>query len=203
MTAVKMCGLCRAEDIAAVNELRPEYVGFVFAPGSRRRISAETAEKLRRTLAPEIRAVGVFTDARIGEAAALLEAGIIDMAQLHGGEDEAYIAALRARTGRPVIRAFRVRGEADIRAARASSADHILLDAGAGEGRVFDWGLLRGMDRPYFLAGGLNPENVSRAVRELRPFAVDVSSGIERDGRKDKEKMRAFIRAVREETGKA
>ncbi len=199
MTGIKMCGLRRMEDIEAVNEVRPEYIGFVFFPGSRRYIAAEAAGKLRGKLDPEIRAVGVFVDEDPETVAALLEDGIIDMAQLHGHEDERWLEDLRRLTGKPLIRAFRVRSGEDIRLAQSSSADWVLLDAGAGDGRTFDWSLLQGMRRPYFLAGGLDPENVSRAVRGLEPFAVDVSSGIETGGYKEINKMRAFVRAVRME----
>ena len=203
MTRIKMCGLRRMEDIEAVNEIRPEYIGFVFFPGSRRYIPAADAGKLREKLNPEIRAVGVFVDEDPETVAALLEDGIIDMAQLHGHEDERCLENLRRLTGKPLIRAFRVRSPEDVRLAQSSSADGILLDAGAGDGRTFDWSFLQGIRRPYFLAGGLDPENVSRAVRELKPFAVDVSSGIETSGYKDINKMRAFVRAVRMEMEKA
>ena len=203
MTRIKMCGLRRMEDIEAVNEVRPEYIGFVFFPGSRRYITAADAGKLREKLNPEIRAVGVFVDEDPETVAALLEDGIIDMTQLHGHEDERCLENLRRLTGKPLIRAFRVRSPEDVRLAQSSSADGILLDAGAGDGRTFDWSFLQGIRRPYFLAGGLDPENVSRAVRGLKPFAVDVSSGIETGGYKDINKMRAFVRAVRMEMEKA
>ena len=198
MTRVKMCGLRRAEDIEAANRLMPEYIGFVFAPASRRFISLEEAAALRQALSPGIRAVGVFVDEDAETVARLLESGVIDIAQLHGNEDEAYIARLKARTGKPVIRAFRVKNAEDLRAAEASPADMILLDAGAGDGKTFDWSLLSSVSRPYFLAGGLTPENTAEAVKRYHPFAVDVSSGIETDGFKDCNKMRAFMRAVRE-----
>ena len=201
MTRIKMCGLRRAEDIEAVNELRPEYAGFVLFPGSRRYVTPETAKVLKAGLAPDIRAVGVFVDEDPETVARLLEDGTIDIAQLHGHEDEAYLADLRKRTDKPLIRAFRIRSAEDARQAQASPADEILLDAGAGDGKTFDWSWLAEVERPYFLAGGLNPENVSRAVRELKPWAVDVSSGIETDGYKDIIKMRAFTRAVKEAEG--
>ena len=198
MTRVKMCGMRRMEDIAAANSLMPEYIGFVFAPASRRYVSPEEAAALRQALRPGIRAVGVFVNEEFGTVARLLAEGIIDIAQLHGDEDEDYISRLREVSGKPVIRAFRVKGEADLRTAEASAADMILLDAGAGDGKTFDWSLLSSVSRPYFLAGGLTPENAAEAVRRFHPFAVDVSSGIETDGFKDSEKMRAFMRAVRE-----
>ena len=196
---IKMCGLRREADIDAVNRLRPEYIGFVFFPGSKRVVTPETAKALRAKLTPGIRAVGVFVDEKEETVAGLLEEGTIDIAQLHGHEDEAYIARLRKLTGKPLIRAFRVRSAEDVRQAEESAADMILLDAGAGDGKTFDWSLLAGVRRPYFLAGGLNPENAGRAVRELKPYAVDVSSGIETDGYKDITKMRAFTDAVRME----
>ena len=197
MTKIKMCGLRRKEDIEAVNELRPDYVGFVFFPGSKRYITPEKAKELKAGLAPGIRTVGVFVDEKPENVAWLLEEGVIDIAQLHGNEDEAYLESLRGLTEKPLIQAFRIRSEADIQRAIASSSEEILLDAGAGDGRTFDWSLLAKVTRPYFLAGGLNPENVSGAVRTLNPYAVDVSSGIETDGFKDKEKMRAFVREIR------
>ena len=198
MTRVKMCGMRRLEDIAAANSLMPEYIGFVFAPASRRYVSPEEAAALKQALIPSVRAVGVFVNEQFETAARLLAEGIIDIAQRHGSEDEEYISRLRAVSGKPVIRAFRVKGEADLRAAEASAADMILLDAGAGDGKTFDWSLLSSVSRPYFLAGGLTPENAAEAVKRFHPFAVDVSSGIETDSFKDSEKMRAFLRAVRE-----
>ena len=181
----------------------PEYIGFVFAPKSRRRVTPDEARAMKELLSPKILAVGVFAGEGPERVADLLEKGIIDMAQLHGHEDERCLENLRRLTGKPLIRAFRVRSPEDVRLAQSSSADGILLDAGAGDGRTFDWSFLQGIRRPYFLAGGLDPENVSRAVRGLKPFAVDVSSGIETGGYKDINKMRAFVRAVRREMEKA
>lgn len=199
MTRIKFCGLSGICDVEAANELKPSYVGFVFAKGSRRRISPETAAMLREKLDPVIPAVGVFVDEDVRSVAQLLRAGIIDIAQLHGSEDDGYIARLRTLTDKPVIQAFRVRTAEDAAAAEKSTADYILLDAGAGAGEVFDWSLVREVRRPFFLAGGLTPGNVGAAIRSLHPYAVDVSSGIETDGVKDIEKMRAFAAAVRGE----
>ncbi len=132
------------------------------------------------------------------EVAALLSAGVIDLAQLHGKESEAYISRLRELTEKPLIKAFSVREEGDIEKACESSADFVLLDAGSGgTGTAFDRELLAGMNRPYFLAGGLDASNVGEAVKRWRPYAVDVSSGIETDGVKDVEKMQAFVECVR------
>lgn len=203
MTKIKLCGLKRPQDIQAANELLPAYIGFVFAPKSRRYVHPDRAEELRRMLNPGIIPVGVFVNETPETVAALLDRGIIDIAQLHGKEDAAYIRRLRQLTKKPLIQAFRVDTPADVAAAQASPADYVLLDSGAGgTGICFDWSLLQDIQRPYFLAGGLTPENVGGAVATLHPYAVDVSSGIETDGAKDKEKMTQFVRAVRGVPGK-
>ena len=199
MTKIKLCGLSRPCDMETANKLKPDYVGFVFWKKSKRCISPETAESLKSLLIPGIKAVGVFLDETPEQVAALLNRGIVDLAQLHGAEDEAYLRTLRSLTDRPLIQAFRVRSEEDLRRAEESAAEEILLDAGAGTGTSFDWSLLRNMKRRYFLAGGLDPENVAAAVRMLHPYGVDVSSGIETENRKDAKKMADFVAAVRME----
>lgn len=199
-TKIKLCGLSRECDIEAANELLPEYIGFVFAKKSIRYVSPEQAAALRKRLVPQIFAVGVFVNEAPENVAELLTAGVIDIAQLHGGEDETYIERLRVLTDKPIIKAFSVNAEQDIRRADECRADLVLLDAGSGgTGTAFDWNLLAGMERPYFLAGGLDATTVGAAVRKWRPYAVDVSSGIETDGHKDVEKMRAFVKLVRNE----
>lgn len=199
MTKIKLCGLTRPDDIAAANRCRPDYIGFVFARQSRRAVSPAQAALLKERLAPGILAVGVFVDESPAAVAGLLQRGIIDAAQLHGSEDETYLKTLRALTEKPLIQAFRITGAADLLAARHSSADFVLLDAGAGSGAAFDWNLLQDFRRPYFLAGGLEPSNVGQAIQKLHPYAVDVSSGIESGGTKDSDKMAAFVAAVRAE----
>lgn len=193
---IKICGLTRLIDVDAVNALKPDYVGFVFAPTSKRRVTPDQAAELKRALDPAIKAVGVFVDETPENVAKLLDVGAIDLAQLHGSEDDVYIQELRQLTTKPIIKAFRVRSEQDVLDAEKSAADHILLDAGAGTGTTFDWSLLRAVCRPYFLAGGLNRDNIDAAL-ELNPFAVDVSSGVETDGLKDQQKMAEFVAAVR------
>lgn len=199
MTKIKFCGLTGDCDLEAANELRPEYIGFVFAPKSKRYVTPERAAELKRRLEAGIKAVGVFVNDTPCHVAELLETGIIDIAQLHGSEDEEYIGHLRQLTGKPIIRAFRIKTAEDIKATERCTADHVLLDSGAGTGEVFDWKLIKNMKRPYFLAGGLSPDNVENAFEQLIPYAVDVSSGIETDGVKDKAKMAAFAAAVRGE----
>ncbi len=199
MTKIKMCGLTSYEDIKAANELRPDYIGFVFAKKSKRFVTFEKAKALRAGLECSVKAVGVFVDEDIRTVAELLNCGIIDIAQLHGKEDDDYIVRLKAMTHKTVMKAFRISTKQDAAAAQASPADIVLLDAGAGGGVTFDWSLVSTVERPYFLAGGLAPDNAADAVAALHPFALDVSSGIETDGHKDKKKMAAFIDAVRKE----
>ncbi len=199
MTRIKLCGLSRLCDIETANKLKPDYIGFVFAPQSRRYITPEQAVAMKRLLDPGICAVGVFTDETPEGAAELLNRGVIDMAQLHGSEDEAYIRKLRKLTDRPMIRAFQIKNGKDAAEAEQSQADYILLDSGAGTGTAFNWDLIKNIKRSYFLAGGLDAENVPYGIKALRPFAVDVSSGIETDGKKDCGKMAAFVAAVRKE----
>lgn len=198
MTKIKLCGLTRLCDIEAANEVAPEYIGFVFAKKSRRHIPPDRAAELKKRLRPGIQAVGVFVNEPAETVAELLSQGIIDIAQLHGSESEEYIKQLRMLTDKPIIKAFRVETGQDVLAAQNSSANMILLDSGSGgTGTVFDWALLQHISRPYFLAGGLGTDNVKEAVEALNPYAVDVSSGIETDGWKDRDKMKEFVRAVR------
>ena len=199
MTRIKLCGLSRLQDIETANTLLPEYIGFVFAPKSRRYVTRQHAAELKKHLAPGIRSVGVFVDEPPENVAKIAKRGVIDLVQLHGGEDETYLRRLRELTAVPLIQAFRIRSGKDLAAAERSTADYVLLDAGAGDGKVFDWSLLENFRRPYFLAGGLDTENAGPAVRMLHPFVVDVSSGIETEGVKDPEKMKAFVSAVRAE----
>lgn len=200
MTKIKICGLRRPCDIAYANEVRPDYIGFVFAKKSSRYVSPETAAALRANLDRAICPVGVFVDEPPENIARLLNDGTIDMAQLHGQEDETYIQALRALTKKPLIKAFSIRCAADAAAAVLSSADYILLDNGSGgTGMAFDWSLTAGVSRSYFLAGGLSADNVAQAIGEVHPYAVDVSSGVETDKVKNLGKMRRFVLAVRKE----
>ena len=202
---IKICGLTRNEDIEAVNELLPDYIGFVFWERSKRNVSKEKAAVLKKLLNPEIKAVGVFVDADIDFVAGLLNEGIIDIAQLHGNEDDAYIEKLRLRVSEmsggskltEIIKAFNIDRPEPFEEVENSKADHIMIDPGKGSGVTFDWSKLEGLERPYFLAGGLNPDNVQEVVRKIEPYAVDVSSGVETDGVKDAVKMKVFVEAVR------
>ena len=254
---IKICGLRTPADVAAVNAALPEYAGFIFVPMRRRYVAPAQAAILCQQLDPRIRPVGVFVDARIEEILEALEHCPLDMVQLHGAENNDYIAMLRAayrdrfavgirepavdnasagKTGPGpeaarwrrtveassgevekrgsiadeiqgirkrsrelcIVKAFRVEDADDIRRAEASAADEILLDHGAGgTGERFDWTLLQHCRRRFFLAGGLTPDNVEDAIRVAQPYAVDASSSLETDGRKDPEKIRRFVAAVR------
>lgn len=206
-TKIKVCGLRRIEDVNYVNRWKPDYIGFILADGFRRQITLEQAEDLAKHLDPQIRRVGVFVNQSAEYVSDVLARGVIHMAQLHGDEDEPYIRSLREmcrdRGCSPgIIQAVRVRTAEDIRRAGCSSADILLLDAWSeksvgGNGTVFDWSLIQEMDRPFFLAGGLGPDNVAEAVHSVHPYGVDASSSLETDGYKDSDKIRQFIAAVR------
>lgn len=198
MTRIKICGLMRDADIACVNRLRPDYIGFVFAKGRRRYVAPELAAGFKAKLSPDIGAVGVFVDEDIDAILDIARADIIDIIQLHGHESNEYIRELRGHTTKPIIKAFRVQTAGDIRLAEESDADMVLLDNGiGGTGSAFDWSLPIGAGREFILAGGLDPANVREAVRLCHPYAVDVSSGVETDGAKDERKIADFIAAVR------
>ena len=199
MSKIKLCGLSRLCDIQAANICKPDYIGFVFAPKSKRYINPQQAEVLKKELLPDILSVGVFVNDDITKISDLLNNGIIDIAQLHGNESNEYIKKLRTLTNKTIIKAFSIKSEFDIIQAQNSLADYVLLDTGnGGTGMVFNWELAKNIKRPYFLAGGLNLENIKSAVETLNPYAVDVSSGIETDGFKDKAKMTEFVKIIRE-----
>lgn len=193
---LKICGLKRPEDIEYANLVKPDYVGFVFA-GNKRRISTDMAAQLRAKLSKDIQAVGVFVDEPLENIIDLLEREVIDIAQLHGDETEEDIQYIQAVTGKEVIKAVKVRHRYDVEAWLDSSADYLLFDSGAGSGEAFDWTLLDGVDREYFLAGGLTPDNIEAAVTQLFPYGIDLSSGVETDGVKDLEKMKITAEKVR------
>lgn len=228
MTRIKLCGLTRIQDIEIANKLKPEYIGFIFWGRSSRNVSAIQAARLKGKLDPEIKAVGVFVNAPAEQVISYYNVGIIDIAQLHGNENEEYIKKLHD-AGLTVIKAFKMKKTGEninlagngnietpekptgnaitetygkstddvITEAVKSSADYIMFDPGKGEGATFNWQLIKGIKREFFLAGGLTPENIEKAVETVQPFAVDVSSGIETNGHKDPDKMSAFVKSTR------
>ena len=197
MTKIKICGLSRTEDIEAVNRLLPDFIGFVFAE-SRRKVDMKTAALLKQNLDSRIKAVGVFVNENIDTIMKLCQDEIIDIVQLHGDEDDEYIMRLKANCNCRVIKAV---GIGDTLPTLPKTPDCLLFDTlsvqRGGVGKTFDWNILKDYTGlPYFLAGGLSPDNVAEAIQLLAPFCVDVSSGVETNGIKDTEKMEQFVRSV-------
>ena len=194
---IKICGISRVEDVTACNTYLPDYIGFMFWNGSKRYVTEEKASELSALLDGNIKRVGVFLDHPISDVAKIASSGIIDIVQLHGHEDESYISELRSKISIPVIKAFAVKNGATAEDINGSSADMVLVDSGrGGTGEVFDWEFLKAISRDYMLAGGLNTDNAALAA-QTGADALDVSSGVETDGYKDKDKIKAFIEAVR------
>ena len=217
---IKICGLSRPEDIEYVNAAKPDYAGFVIDyPKSRRSITPDQLRELVKALDDDIIPVGVFVDAGEELAADLYNSGVIKIMQLHGNEDDEYIARLRKRIGAGdstnadtctgtggdgdevrIVKAFRVRMPEDLEKAQASTADMVLLDQGKGEGRSFDWSIVREnrdkLQRPFFLAGGLDTGNLADAVELMHPWAVDMSSSLETDKVKDREKIDEIMKVM-------
>jgi len=199
MVKVKICGLSRPSDIEVVNTERPDFIGFVFAK-SKRRVTLPQAVDLRKMLSSDIIPVGVFVNESIENILSLTQEGIIDAIQLHGSEDELYIQKLRLLTDAPIIKAISIHNKGDAQKWSATSADYLLLDhKGGGTGQSFDWDMIGKINKPFFLAGGLNAENIAKAIQKTMPNAVDVSSGVETEGIKDPIKIKEFIRRVRDE----
>ena len=197
MTKIKLCGLSRPIDIDIANILKVDYVGFVFANNSKRYIDKEKAKLLKKQLNNEIQAVGVFVNEEMSVISEFANDNIIDIIQLHGDEKNEYITNLRKSINKPIIKAYKIMSGKDIDIANDSIADYILLDAGRGDGKTFNWDLIKNINRDYFLAGGLTIDNVATAIDRLKPYAVDVSSGIETDSYKDKTKMEKFVEIVK------
>ncbi len=184
-----------------VNDALPEYAGFVFAK-SKRQVNEAQANLLKEKLDPSIKTVGVFVNADLEQILDLCKKNIIDLVQLHGDETEDYLKTLKSLIHNPIIKAVRVRSRDDINAAQQSIADYLLFDTYkdgqyGGSGEAFDWSVISKVRKPYFLAGGIRAENVAEAIETAKPYAVDVSSGVETDGVKDRDKIIDFISKVR------
>lgn len=198
---IKLCGMFRDCDIDYANEAKPDYVGFILGfTKSHRNIDAETARRLRSRLDTGIKAVGVFVNSPETTCAEYANCGIIDVIQLHGDEDADFIRRLRELTSAPIIKAAKIRTPEDVGRVQALGADYVLLDNGTGTGEMFDHSLLDSAEirQPFFLAGGLTPENLRQAAESVRPYCVDLSSGVETDRLKDREKMLEAVRVIRE-----
>lgn len=204
---IKLCGFKRIEDIEAVNEAKPDYIGFIFAKKSRRYVSTETAERLKQHLNPDIEAVGVFVNEDIDKVIEQAKKQVIDVIQLHGEEDVAYVKDLKKAVDVLIIKAISMTkpdARQQINMWEISDVDYLLLDSGnGGTGEQFSYKLLQeigNLKKPYFLAGGLNPENLENAVQQQQnnqPYALDLSSGIETNGIKDLDKIKKAVEAAR------
>ena len=214
---VKMCGISKVETIPAVVEAKPDYMGLVFAP-SKRQVTVDQAKTLVEELHKqytkrynngaeqsnndEIKTVGVFVNETLDNLVSIATEANLDVVQLHGDEDEAFIQSLKERTNVEVWKAVQIRSAADVEKWIDSSADMLLFDAyhkdeRGGTGEVFDWSSLDAFERPFMLAGGIDSTNVARAIRTVRPYGIDISSGIETNGVKDDEKITAFTKIVK------
>lgn len=195
MVKIKICGLRRDVDVEFVNEAMPDYIGFVFAK-SKRQVTKEQAVRLKKHLDPKIKAVGVFVDEKEEVIAQIAREGIIDVIQLHGREDEGYIRRLKTMIKIPLIKAFQAQNIASSQMT-GFDTEYYLLDSGKGSGKTFDWKVVPEMNRPWFLAGGLSEDNIEEAIRQLHPYGVDFSSGVETNGYKDRDKIINIVRRIR------
>lgn len=201
MSKIKICGLKTLADIQAVNKHKPDYIGFVFAE-SKRRIDIITAKELKEELSSDIQAVGVFVNAPITFIQKICEEKLIDIIQLHGDEDPAYISELKKKVSNSIIKAIRVQSREQLLSMRSFPSDYLLLDTYqssqyGGSGISFDRSLIPKNISDFFLAGGLNLYNIREAILDCKPYCVDISSGVESDGRKDEKKIQQVIATVR------
>jgi len=200
MSKIKMCGLKRMVDIEYANEIKPDFIGFVFWDKSKRNVTKEQARELKDNLIPDIKAVGVFVDADREFVLDLLNEGIIDIAQLHGSEDDEYLKWLKERTDKELIRMIHLTDDTDYSMLNQVCADYLLFDSGKGSGKTFDWKYMEQVKKyctkPYFLAGGINAFNVVEAIEKTTPFGIDLSSSLETDGVKDYQKMKEMKELV-------
>ena len=198
MAKIKICGLKRLEDVEIVNKYKPDFVGFVFAD-SKRKVTLNLARQMKQNLDDSIQSVGVFVDAAIDEILEIHKLGIIDMAQLHGSESDEYIEELKKKSNcqLKIINAIEMDDEKDLLEYDNSTADYLLFDSGKGSGKTFDWRLIRkDLKKEFFLAGGLNYQNISQAINEFDPYAIDLSSSVETNGYKDELKIKKVMEAM-------
>lgn len=192
---VKICGLKRPEDIEIVNRYLPDYIGFIINfPKSHRSKTQQEVKILSQKVDSRIQKVGVFVNADPAVPIAMAQEGILDVIQLHGSEDANYIRRIQEQCGKPVIKAFTIHTPEDLAIALDSPADYILLDEGQGSGKTFDWNLLtKRIQRPFFMAGGITPQNIEEAYERVHPWGMDMSSGVETNEVKDEGKIRAIM----------
>lgn len=191
MVKVKICGIRRAEDIEIINKYPPDYIGFVFAE-SKRQIDFDTAKTLKKLLKVNIPVVGVFVNGNIENILELYRNDIIDIAQLHGDENEDYINQLKEEArGLKLIKAIEITKKEDLNDYENMDVEYILLDSGKGSGKTFNWDLInKNISKDFFLAGGLNSANFNQVIEGFQPYGIDLSSGVETNGYKDEEKIK-------------
>ena len=201
---IKICGLRRLKDIEYANILMPDYAGFILAEGFKRSITKEQAEEFASKLDGSIKRTGVFVNQPQDIVADYVNSGIIQYVQLHGDEDNNYIKTLARCIKKEygIIKALRIKSKEDIKNAQVYNCDYLLFDTytdgmAGGSGRAFDWTLVKNINKPFFLAGGLSASNVKEALKITMPYAVDASSSMETDGYKDFKKMEEFVKTVR------
>lgn len=192
MVKIKICGLRRDADIDYVNELKPDYIGFILTDGFRRSIDINTAKKLKARLDKNIKAVGVFVDDDINKINQFVENGVIDLVQLHGSENSEYCKKIKA----PVIKYFK---PDTFDCIDKYNTDYYLFDSGTGTGKTFDWNTIPQTDKPFFLAGGINKDNISKAIQNIQPYCIDLSSAVETDGFKDYNKIKEIMEILKYE----
>lgn len=190
MAKIKICGLRRMADIDYVNELKPDYIGFILTDGFRRSIDTDTAKMLKAKLDKDITAVGVFVNDDIDKINELVSQKVVDIVQLHGSESPEYCSKINA----PVIKYFNP-DTFDI--IDDYNTDYLLFDAGTGTGKSFDWNKIPNTDIPFFLAGGINSDNIQKAINQINPYCIDLSSAVETDGFKDYNKIKLIMEKVR------
>ena len=197
---VKICGLKTLEDIDYINEVLPDFAGFIFAESSRR-ISFNQAAKMKSKLNKNIKSIGVFVNEKTENIINAAEEGIIDLIQLHGNEDNNYIKEIGNKLKLPVIKAFKADSNLKYNIEN-TIADYVLIDSCnknqfGGTGQLFDWGLIPETDKKIFLAGGLNADNIIRAIKEVNPYCLDINSGVEINGKKDRKKILEVMQIVK------
>ncbi len=198
---IKICGLMNLNDIEYVNETMPDFIGFIFASKSKRKISYEQALEMKKILNKNIKSAGVFVDENIENIIYAVKEGIIDLIQLHGEENENYIKELKTKVNIPIIKALKAENNLKDNI-NSTIADYILIDSISensfgGTGKTFDWGIIPKTNKKIFLAGGINAQNVLKAIKTVKPYCVDINSGVETDGRKDKNKIKEIIQIIK------
>lgn len=203
MAKVKICGITNYEDAAHAAILGADYIGFNFYKLSPRHVDESEVKKFIGRLPKNVKKVGIFVNHKIGDIKKISKNLELDLIQLHGDEIPDYCSKLKGETKKQIIKAFRIKDKKDINKMKSYNVDYLMFDANkegmfGGTGKIFDWKIIKGINKPFFLSGGLNPKNVKEAIRIAKPYAVDAASGIEINPRKkDYKKMMMFIDAAK------